>query len=276
MTDRRLTAANDRVAAQALQGQVDAASYVVGQACQVTVPVADLCATPNGLRDRQLLLGDMVQLFEVRAGWGFVQSEKDGYVGYLAAGQYDAPQVPTHWVSAAATHLYPEADFKTPETTGLSLGAHVTVGGTQGAFSQTRFGWIPSVHLSARSARPNDLVTVAEQLLGTPYLWGGNSRNGIDCSGLVQLACHICGFKCPADSDLQAASLGCEIAVSTATRRGDLVFWKGHVAWVVDASWLLHANAGHMSTVYELRTAAIDRIAAQGDGPVILCRRLNK
>ena len=158
MTDRRLTAANDRVAAQALQGQVDAASYVVGQACQVTVPVADLCATPNGLRDRQLLLGDMVQLFEVRAGWGFVQSEKDGYVGYLAAGQYDAPQVPTHWVSAAATHLYPDADLRTPETTELSLGAHVTVGGTQGAFSQTRFGWIPSVHLSARSARPNDLV----------------------------------------------------------------------------------------------------------------------
>ncbi|MDG2406099.1 MAG: NlpC/P60 family protein [Paracoccaceae bacterium] len=276
MTDRRFTAANDRVAAQALQGQVDSPCYVVGQTHQVTVPVADLCATPNGPRDRQFLMGDTVQLFEAREGWGFVQADKDGYVGYLATGHYGAPQVPTHWVNVAATQLCPQPDFKTCETTELSLGAHVTIEGKQGAFSQTRFGWVPSVHLSTCSARPTDPVAVAEHLVGTPYLWGGNSRNGIDCSGLVQLACHICGFECPADSDLQAATLGSEIQLSTATRRGDLVFWKGHVAWVVDANWLLHANAAYMSTVYELRTAAIDRIAAQGDGSVTLCRRLSK
>ena len=276
MTDRRLRAANAHVAAVALQGQVTAPRYVKGTPQQVKVPVADLCAAPEGARDRQLLLGERVQVFDTRGGWSFVRAQKDGYVGYLIADQLGAVHTATHWVSAAATHLYPQADFKVKQTARLSLGVSVAVATQVGRFSQTPFGWIPTVHLSPVSSRPADPVAVAEQLLGTPYLWGGNSRDGIDCSGLVQLACWICGFDCPADSDLQAASLGVEMDSGSEMRRGDLLFWRGHVAFVVDRHRVLHANARHMATVYEPFETAVGRIAAQGDGAITLRRRLTK
>ena len=276
MTDRRLRAANAHVAAIALQGQVTAPRYVKGVAQQVIVPVADLCAAANGPRDRQLLLGEQVCVFDTQDGWSFVQVDKDGYVGYLNADQLGAVQTSSHWINAAATHLYLRADFKVKEAARLSLGATVAVTTTVDRFSQTPFGWIPTAHLSPVSSRPADPVAVAEHLLGTPYLWGGNSRDGIDCSGLVQLACWICGFDCPADSDLQAASLGVEMDSDAQVRRGDLLFWHGHVAFAVDRDTLLHANSGHMATVYEPLEIAVDRIAAQGDGEITLRRRLSQ
>ena len=147
MIDRRLRAANTHVAAIALKGQVAAPRYVQGETQQVIVPVADLCATPNGARDRQLLLGEWVHVFDTRGGWSFVQADKDGYVGYLMASQLGVGQTTSHWVSAAATHLYPRPDFKVKQTARLSLGTAVAVTTTVDRFSKTPFGWIPTVHL---------------------------------------------------------------------------------------------------------------------------------
>lgn len=276
MRDRRLTPANDRVACHTLQGEIVAPRYVAGAPRQVIAPLADLCGSAAGVRYRQLLLGETVRLLESHEGWAFVQADKDGFVGYIAAQHLGTLDPPSHWVSAASAHFYPAADFKVRETGRLSLGALVSVDRVETVFSHTPLGWIPSVHLSSLSTRPTDPVGVAEQLLGTPYLWGGNSRDGIDCSGLVQLACWICDIDCPADSDLQAASLGFEIDPATPMCRGDLLFWRGHVAWVVDAGRLLHANAGHMATVYEPINVACGRIAAQGGGEVLLRRRLTR
>ena len=268
--DRRLTPFSGRVAHVSLRGQVAAEAFVEGEPAALAVPLADLCAAPGGARDRQLLLGAAVTVLERRDGWAFVQAVADGYCGWLEAVALGPSESSTH-VVAAATHLYPAPDLKRRETGRLSLNARVTVTGAEGAFLSTPQGWLPAVHLRPLGAPEADPVAVAERLIGTPYLWGGNSRDGIDCSGLVQAALWACGRDCPGDSDLQAA-LGRPLAEGERPARGDLAFWPGHVGWMVDAETLIHANAHHMAVAVEPLAVAAERIAAAGLGPPQLRR----
>ncbi len=264
MRDRRLTAANGRVAAAHLRGQVEAEAFVEGAARQLTVPVADLLRAPDGKRDRQLLAGQVVTVFEEQDGWAFVQAKHDGYVGYLRAEALGAVREATHRVCARATHVYTEPDFKSADRMSLSIGSELRVLREQDGYAKIPEGFVPLAHL--RELEPeSDPVSVAERLLGAPYLWGGNSAFGIDCSGLVQAGCMACGIECLGDSDMQQAAFP---DAQGGYQRGDLLFWKGHVAWVADAEALLHANAHHMAVSYEPIGEAIRRIEEQGDGPV--------
>lgn len=270
--DRRLTPFSGRVALESLRGTLDAPAFVAGEAAGVAVPLADLLAAPDGARDRQVLLGDAVTVVERRDGWAFVQAAKDGYCGWLAEAAIGPALAPTHWVAAPATHVYSAPKVQARETATLSITARVTVTGESGAFAETPLGFVPRTHLRPLADRPTDPASVAESLLGTPYLWGGNSRAGMDCSGLVQLAFHACGMDCPADSDLQQA-VGVALAGDAPLRRNDLLFWKGHVALALDAARLIHANGHSMSVAIEGIAECIARIAAQGGGPVTARRR---
>lgn len=237
-------------------------------------PVVDLLRSPSGPRDRQLLLGDEVSILQTKDGWVEVEAAKDGYRGFVAADAVQDTADPTHWVSAPATHTYVAEDFKSPERASFSFGSHLRVLREGERFSETDQGFVPKAHLRQISDPLSDPVAVAETLIGTPYLWGGNSRFGIDCSGLVQMSCLACGIPCPGDSGPQERNLGRPLPAGSAYRRGDLLFWKGHVAWVRDPDTLLHANVHAMAVALEPIGAAITRIADQGDGPVTAHKRL--
>lgn len=273
MTDRRITPANERVAHVSLRGSVEADEFTEGHRALVTRPVADLRSSPGGARDRQLLFGDAVTVLESRGGWSFVQSERDGYVGYVADAMLasSGPE-PTHFVGTPATHAYRDADIKSPDLLRVPFGARLSVTAELKRFWETPQGYVPKSHLRPLDRPFSDPVTVAQMHFGTPYLWGGNSTLGIDCSGLVQAGWLACGLPCPGDSDLQSAAVGASFEDDP--RRGDLFFWAGHVGVMVDGETMIHANAHHMAVAYEPLETAILRIRAQGDGEVTARRRM--
>jgi len=271
MTDSRLIAANGRVAAANLRGQVQAEEFVDGVQMSVLPPVVDLKSAPNGPRERQLLRGATVTVFEDRGGSAFIQG-LDGYVGYVRTETLGAQITPTHMVGTSATHAYLEETFKSANLMGLPFGARVTVLDERRKFFETDVGFIPKSHLRPVDRHFSDPVTIAQMHFGVPYLWGGNSTYGIDCSGLVAAGLSACGIACPADSDQQCDALGADIGGDL--QRGDLIFWHGHVGLMVDEATIIHANAHHMATAYEPIKNAILRIKAQGDGDVTARKRL--
>lgn len=274
MSDRRITPANGRVAASHLRGQIEAEVFTDGDAASIGQTVVDLCATPSGKRDRQLLLGADVTIYERRDGWAFVQSKRDGYVGYLAESALVTPQATTHRVATPATHVYATESFKARDLLHLPFGAEVMVIDERHKFFETPQGFIPKKHLRPLEQIFTDPATVAQLYFGVPYLWGGNSTRGVDCSGLVQAAYHACGHLCAGDSDMQESGLGRALDADEQMQRGDLIFWKGHIAMMVDDTTMIHANAHHMAVVYEGLAQATMRIKAQGDGDITARRRV--
>jgi hypothetical protein len=271
--DRRLTPATPRIAHVSLKGRVEVAVYTEGTEMRVAVPLADLLRAPEGARERQLLLGEAFRVIDRHEGHAFGFAVKDGYCGWLPDAALARGPVPSHYVCSPATHLYPEPRVQARESAALSLGAAVKVTAVVGDWAETPGGHVPLRHLRPLGEGLGDPVAVAEGLLGTPYLWGGNSRAGIDCSGLVQLCHWVCGRMLPGDSDLQQ-SVGEAVADGAPLQRGDLMFWKGHVALIVDQHRLIHANGHSMSVAYEETDTCIRRIAAAGGGPVTHRRRL--
>lgn len=254
--DRRLTAARPDLAAAQLRGRVNAEAYVEGRATRIGAGLADLRPRPanDAPIDTQAVYGEAAVLYEDHEGWGWVQLERDGYVGYLsinALGEIGAPR--THRVNVNRTFIYPAPNMNLPVVDALPLGARVSVAEDDESFARLDGGgFVFAAHLAPLSETETDFVAVAERLLHAPYLWGGKSSLGVDCSGLLQIALDAAGIASPRDTDLQEQALGVALPDDPAAlQRGDLVFWRGHVGIMRDTHILLHANAHHMQVASE-------------------------
>jgi cell wall-associated NlpC family hydrolase len=267
MLDRRLNAFRPDLADIALKGEVEADRFVSPEQAMVTLPVVALRPKPDlscGI-DTELLMGEEVRVFERRDGFAWVQAVDDGYVGYVPEEALGPVVAPTHIVTVPRTFVYSGADLRFPMRMALSMGSRLAIAG-EAETRGTRYlllangGALVARHLRPISDPPAaDYVSVAALFLETPYLWGGKSGFGIDCSGLVQLALRLAGHGAPRDSDMQAAGLGMPIE-RRQLRRGDLVFWKGHVAIMEDETIMIHANGNTMTVAQETLEAAIERI----------------
>src|SRR5262249_39843463 len=264
--DPRLTPARPDLAAVHLRGQIEADAYAEGRTMHVVTGVADLRRAPSheALLDTQALLGEDVALFEDHEGWGWSQLARDGYVGYIPISALaDGRTEPTHRVAVNRTFVYQVPDIKMSARRFSPLGAAVRVCAIEGFFAKIGdSAYVFADHLRPYNARENDFVTVAERFLHAPYLWGGKTSLGLDCSGLVQISLDAAGVAAPRDTDLQEKALGKPLAFDAGLaglQRGDLVFWRGHVGIMQDETNLLHANAHHMLVVSEPLRIVRDR-----------------
>ncbi|MFC0240026.1 C40 family peptidase [Rhodopseudomonas telluris] len=278
--DPRLTPARPDLAAKYLEGQVAATRFVEGEVFEVSYGVAAVRREPfsGAMQETEALKGERVTIYDrTDEGWAWGQLADDGYVGWLPdITLYRPTAEPTHKVTALRTFAFPGPSIKLPPAETLSLGARLAIVREDDTFVVTREGWhVPRRQVGALDVMESDFVAIAERFVGTPYMWGGRSSLGIDCSGLVQTALAACGIKAPRDSDMQQAALGHSVPLTEQTRlqRGDLLFWRGHVAIARDANSIVHANAYHMATAIEPMQDAIARIAASGS-PLATIKRL--
>ncbi len=278
--DPRITAARPDLAAEQWRGIIPAEHYAEGVLMQVATNTAPLFGAPrsDGPMQSELLFGETILCYGHNDdGWSWGQSTGDDYVGYIASDML-APALtpPTHRVGSLRSFVYPGPSIKSAPLMALSFGSQLVITQEKDGFSSlAQGGFIVSRHLLPIGEIADDPATSALMMASAPYLWGGRSSLGMDCSGLVQLALQACGIVCPRDSDMQERALGHSLSRDADLQRNDLVFWKGHVGIMLDADNLLHANGHHMACIHEPLTEARARILTKTGHDISSIKRLD-
>ena len=277
LLDPRLHAYRPDLADVKLKDQVSSLRYAQGRPFTVAAPVADVRKAPHATAGvmTQALMGEAVAVFDISGGWAWCQLAGDGYVGYMPVDALVEGTIrATHLVSVPLTFLYPAADLKSSPRTPVYLNSRLTVraeGETWAELADRRF--VFRRHLTPLGAGAAEPASVAVMFEHVPYLWGGKTQQGLDCSGLIQIAFHAAGLACPRDSDMIEREVGEPLPLDPdVLARGDLVFWKGHLGMMLDGERIIHANGHHMLTVIEPVGDALARIESLY-GPATSFRR---
>ena len=264
------------VAAAWLQGIMAADRYVQTAPWHCVVPAAAVRQGPQAESEQQdqIIYGELFDVLEMDGAFALGQARRDGYVGYVyRAALHPGVIEPTHWVSALRTYAFTKPDLKSAPVGLYTLNSLLRVKEECGGYARAQgTGWFVRDHLTPIGQSAADGVQVAAWFQHAPYQWGGRESLGLDCSGLVQQAMYALGRAGPRDTDMQAVEIGRPVRFED-LQRGDLVFWRGHVAIMLDEGYILHANAHHMATDIEPLATAAARISAMGLGDPTAYRR---
>lgn len=275
--DPRITAFRKDLAASSLKGQIKAERYSEGTKYQLVHGLSNLHSAPDDKSSlhSQLLYGEHFTVYEIKDGWAWGQTSNDGYVGYCRADALSPDLFPSsHHVTNLCTHIFTEPDPKSPVTGQIFMMSNVSVINevpTKGFVQLADGNWIFATHIS--NIYGNCPVSEALKFLYAPYLWGGKSSSGLDCSALVQLSFAAIGASVPRDSDQQAKAIGTQLADDEVPQKGDVAFFPGHVGFMLDDMHLLHANVHHMRVSIDPLREVIDVVSFQTDEPPLSCIR---
>jgi cell wall-associated NlpC family hydrolase len=273
--DKRLTPARPDLAALHLKGKVEAERFVEGEKLMSLRGHTAMRARPEShcSQETELLCGELFTVYEQKNGWAWGQIASDGYVGYVHGVSLCAYAEPSHRVTARSTPVLLHPDVKSAAVNFLPMNALLRLEKSHDDFFQTNAGFVSYRHLAPLGEHPADFAAVTERFIGVPYVWGGKTAAGLDCSGLIQTSLQASGIHAPRDTDMQEKALGLPVERNQ-VQRGDLVFWKGHVGVMLDRERLLHANAFHMEVFAEPLAQAVTRIEAGGRGAITNIKRL--
>lgn len=273
--DNRVHAARGDLADISLAGVLFSAHYARAVELTCVAPGAAILTAPSASAEAvsELLRGESFHALDVMTDWAWGFCGHDGYVGYIRREALDVKETPSHRIEINSAPLFSAADIKAPIADYWPLGARFA-GQADGNFIASGEGFIHGRHAVLDSQVETDWVAVAERYLGQPYVWGGRGHRGIDCSGLVQVALGQCGMAVPRDTDLQCEGIGMPIEAGATLRRGDLVFFPGHVGIMTDATHMLHANAHWMAVVVEPLADVVARLSPDHAQPIIARRRI--
>jgi cell wall-associated NlpC family hydrolase len=284
--DPRLTPAGPSLALSSLKGKVSSETFTDGIQATIIHPNVSIKANPapNAANVSEMLFGEHLTVIKASDGWAWIQANLDDYVGFVPVAAYTNKSLtPTHRVSEPLTHLYGSSDMKLPALMPLPMGSQVQVKGsidkgfvevTNSYSGDNTSGWIYESHLSPLNTKPKNFTDVAEKFLGSPYLWGGRTMAGIDCSALVQMAAIMASIPCPRDTDMQLAAFKNDIRGDEPLKRGDVLFFHGHVVIMVDEKNIIHANGFVMKVMIEPLADLIERQKKIHSDPVIGRKRL--
>lgn len=276
--DPRVTPWRPDLADESLAGRVEAARFIRARPMRCALDRTPVLGEgrEGAVAVSELLRGETFQMLDEAGGWAWGWCGHDGYVGHVRADALAPPgPAATHRVVVRQALIFADASIKAPCLACPPMGARLAALGEAGDLLRLEGGFVHRRHVAPIDAHEADLVAVAARLMGAPYLWGGRTGEGVDCSGLVQVALGLCGIAAPRDSDQQRAALGSPVDPARPLRRGDLVFFPGHVGLMTGSDRLLHANAFWMVTVEEPLADVVGRLRASGHvDPIVAVRRL--
>ncbi len=200
----------------------------------------------------------------------------DKYKGFIEAKDLHLDKnKKTHKIISKECNIYKKPNNKYKLNKKIFFNSRISILDDKNSFIQTKNGWILKKNIKPINFRKKHFLDNIKLYLNTKYLWGGNSPKGLDCSALVQELLKFNNIYCPRDSKDQKKFFRKEISIKN-IRKGDLLFWKGHVAIALSNKKLVHAFGPRKKVVIMGIKETVKKIYSKSKLPLLCVKRIKK